>query len=72
VPGQQGVFGFGDAGRVYLDGETSDELHTSFGGGIWLSFLERGNVLVAGVGVPAKATGADKSGRFFLGFGFPY
>ena len=72
IPGQQGVFGFADAGRVYLDGESSDELHTTFGGGIWLSFLERGNVLVAGVGVPAKATGADKSGRFFLSFGFPY
>ena len=72
VPGQQGVFGFADAGRVYVDGETSDEMHSSFGGGIWLSFVERGNVLVAGVGVPANATGADKSGRFFLGFGFPY
>ena len=72
VPGQQGVFGFADAGRVYVDGETSDEMHSSFGGGIWLSFLERGNVLVAGVGVPRNATGADKSGRFFLGFGFPY
>ena len=73
VPGQQGIFGFADAGRVYVDGEDSNELHTSFGGGIWLSFVERGNVLVAGVGVPSKTTGGEKEkGRFFLMFGFPY
>ncbi len=72
VPGQQGVFGFGDAGRVWVDGEDSNELHTSFGGGVWLSFAGRGNVLAAGVGVPSKATGSDDTARFFLGFGFPY
>jgi hypothetical protein len=33
LPGQQGVFGFADAGRVYVKGEDSNEMHTAFGGG---------------------------------------
>jgi hypothetical protein len=35
-----GLFGLADAGRVFLEGETSDRWHTSFGGGLWASFLE--------------------------------
>lgn len=35
-----GVFGLADAGRVFLDGETSDEWHTSVGGGLWFSFRQ--------------------------------
>ncbi|MGH7561760.1 MAG: BamA/TamA family outer membrane protein [Gemmatimonadales bacterium] len=72
VPGEQGVFGFGDAGRVWVEGEDSNELQTSFGGGIFMNWAGRGNVLVAGIGVPSKKEGGDKGGRFFLGFGFPY
>ncbi len=43
VPGELGVFGAADAGRVYLDGDLSisDDWHTGFGGGIWVSFLRR-------------------------------
>lgn len=45
VPGQLGVFGLGDAGRVYLSGETSDRWHAAAGGGLWLSFLSPDNTL---------------------------
>ena len=45
VPGELGVFGLGDAGRVYLSGETSDRWHTGVGGGLWFSFLSRANTL---------------------------
>lgn len=45
VPGQLGVFGLGDAGRVYLSGETSDRWHAAAGGGVWLSFLSPANTL---------------------------
>ena len=33
LPGDYGVFGLADAGRVFLDGESSDVWHTGFGGG---------------------------------------
>jgi hypothetical protein len=69
VPGQQGVFGFYDAGRVWIDGEDSDEIHTAFGGGFWMSFLNRGTVAYVGVARPTK----DKEGnRVLAGFGFPF
>ncbi len=45
VPGELGLFGLGDAGRVYLSGETSDRWHAGVGGGLWFSFLSRANTL---------------------------
>jgi hypothetical protein len=41
VPGELGVFGLSDAGRVFLEGESSDRWHTSVGGGLWVSVLSR-------------------------------
>lgn len=72
VPGQQGVFGFYDAGRVYLDGETSDEIHTSFGGGIWMSFLSRSSVGFVAVARPGKDRDKAEGNRVIVGFGFPF
>jgi hemolysin activation/secretion protein len=43
VPGQLGVFALGDAGRVFLDGESSDEWHTAYGGGLWVSLIDPAN-----------------------------
>ena len=43
LPGDLGAFGLADAGRVYVSGESSDTWHTAFGGGLWVSFLGRGN-----------------------------
>jgi hemolysin activation/secretion protein len=77
IPGEQGIFGFGDAGRVYVQTNQvagggagqSDQFHTSVGGGIWMSFLSRDNVLFVGMGRPTK----DKEGtRVIAGFGFPF
>ena len=39
VPTHVGVFGLFDVGRVWLDGESSDTWHTSYGGGLWFSVL---------------------------------
>lgn len=36
-PGDIGIHGFIDNGRVWMDGENSDTWHTSYGGGIWIS-----------------------------------
>ena len=45
LPGELGVFGLGDAGRVYFSGQTSDRWHAAAGGGLWMSFLSRANTL---------------------------
>jgi surface antigen Omp85-like protein len=41
LPAQLGVFGLADAGRVFLEGESSDTWHSAFGGGLSLSYLQR-------------------------------
>src|SRR5437016_5191930 len=45
VPGRLGIFGLGDAGRVYVSGQTSDRWHAAAGGGLWLSFLSSANTV---------------------------
>ena len=39
LPGAWGINGFGDVGRVWLEGESSDTWHPGVGGGLWLSLL---------------------------------
>ncbi len=41
LPGEFGIFGLADAGRVFATDETSHQWHTAAGGGIWLAFLDR-------------------------------
>ncbi len=66
VPADVGIFGLADAGRVFLDGESSDTWHSAFGGGIWVGFLSRANTLSAAI-----AKGKERT-RLYLqaGFGF--
>jgi outer membrane protein assembly factor BamA len=45
LPGDLGVFGLADAGRVYRAGEQSDSWHPGVGGGLWASFLGRANTM---------------------------
>jgi hypothetical protein len=40
-----GVFGLGDFGRVFLEGESSSVWHTGVGGGVFLSLFDLNNVL---------------------------
>jgi len=40
-----GVFGLGDVGRVFLQGETSSVWHTGYGGGVFLSLLDVNKVV---------------------------
>jgi outer membrane protein assembly factor BamA len=50
VPGQLGLMGFYDIGRVFLDGETSDRWHHGAGGGIFFTTPGRHSLLSVQVG----------------------
>jgi hypothetical protein len=45
VPADVGVYALADAGRVYLEGESSDAWHTALGGGLWMALVNRSNVV---------------------------
>jgi hypothetical protein len=66
APGDFGVFGLGDVGRVYLDGEESDVWHAAAGGGIWASLLDRANTMSLALARSEERTGVYVT----VGFGF--
>jgi hypothetical protein len=57
LPADVGVFGLGDVGRVFLEGESSDKWHTAVGGGAWLAFLDRSSTVSAAVAASEEETG---------------
>lgn len=66
VPGKQGIFGFADQGRVYLEGENSNTWHRSYGAGVWLAFLTPGSLVTAGLGH------SEEGNRLFARVGFAF
>ena len=40
LPLNTGIFGFADAGRVYMDGKSPGGWHTGMGGGLWLGVIK--------------------------------
>jgi hypothetical protein len=62
VPTDVGVFGLADAGRVYFDGEASDQWHTGVGGGVWFSFYRPQNTFSLAV-----ATSEGRTRLYFQG-----
>jgi len=66
VPGEWGLFGFGDVGRVWLAGETSDTWHSSWGGGIWIGLLSRAN------SVAFTVAQSDERTAFYVRAGFSF
>ncbi len=66
VPGNFGIHGIADFGRVWATGESSSKLHRAFGGGAW--FNVEGPVSTLSVTI---ADGEERTGVYFLaGFGF--
>src|SRR5262245_48747060 len=66
VPTQIGVFGLGDIGRVFLEGESSDKWHTAWGGGFWFAVLSPTNA------ISVTATVSEERAKLYVqaGFGF--
>ncbi len=59
LPGDKGIFGLVDAGRVFyeLDPADADKVHTAYGGGLWLSFLSPANTVSVGIARSDERTG---------------
>jgi hypothetical protein len=66
LPGEWGVFGFSDVGRVWLAGEESHTWHPGWGGGIWIGLLTRSNAIAFTV---AKS---DERTAFYVRAGFSF
>jgi len=67
VPGRLWLFGLADVGRVYVDGEESDEWHPSFGGGVVLEVMGAPMKFWAGV-----AKNKNDSVRIYFASGFSF
>jgi len=66
LPGDWGLTGFGDVGRVWLEGETNDTWHAGVGGGIWISLLRDRLAFSAGI------AHSNQDDIFYLMGGFSY
>jgi hypothetical protein len=66
VPGEIGVYGLGDIGRIYRGGETSTLWHKSYGAGLWFSFYDRATTLNLTWGHSVDGN------KFFLAAGFHF
>ena len=56
LPGQIGLFGLGDIGRVFVDGEDSNRWHWAAGGGVWLSFVAQRMTMTVAVAASDERT----------------
>ena len=68
VPVKFGVRGFYDVGRVYMDGNNSDKLHSGYGGGIYLIPLEKSFSL----GLNIAFSEEEKSGLIIFELGISF
>ena len=65
LPGELGVFTLGDAGRIFFEGENSDQWHYAAGGGLWIDWVDTYAISVA------VAQGDEETLVYFsLGFQF--
>jgi hypothetical protein len=72
LPGNIGLFGLGDVGRVFLDGEDSDRWHNALGGGVWVSFLGPANTLSFAVARSEVGTSMSQRTSLYVQGGFAF
>src|SRR5690606_23732984 len=63
--GDLGFIALADAGRVLVEGEDSDRIHTGVGGGIWVGILDRSRTASL-----VFASGTEEA--VYLSFGMPF
>jgi len=61
IPGMLGVSLFGGAGKVFVEGETSKRWHSSYGGSVWITYLNR----MFNVGLTVAKS--DEGYKYFFG-----
>jgi hypothetical protein len=66
VPIYTGLTALGDAGKVFYNGDPSGKIRTSYGGGVWVSFVKPEYLLSLYVARSVEDTG------FYLSLGFHY
>ncbi|OGU34122.1 MAG: hypothetical protein A2068_04810 [Ignavibacteria bacterium GWB2_35_6b] len=66
LKGKLGFHLFGESGRVFAQGEDSNKWHPSYGGGLWLSYL---NSELVGA---AYIAGSPEGLQFYLNVGFGF
>jgi hypothetical protein len=66
VPGEYGIFGLADVGRIYLAGESSTKWHPAYGGGMFFSVMDLSTVFSIAI-----ASSEERIGVYFkAGFWF--
>ena len=65
LPGELGVLGLADVGRVFGAGEPSDRWHSAGGGGLWIRWVDAYTLSLA------VARGNELTG-LYLALGFPF
>jgi hypothetical protein len=70
LPLRYGVFGLGDVGRVFVDGESSTKWHTGVGGGIWLGLFANSGFVSFASSLKAAMVHSDEGTSFYLFSGF--
>jgi hypothetical protein len=66
VPGDFGLIAFSDVGRIFEDGDSSDQWHLGYGGGIWFAPLARANA------IRFTVAHSDEDTLFYMGLGFGF
>ncbi len=66
IPGEYGLFGLTDIGRVFVKGESSNKWHPAYGGGVFFSVLDLATVFSLAVAVSEERTAV----YFKAGFSF--
>jgi Omp85 superfamily domain len=64
VRGDFGLYALGDAGRVYVDGDSPGGWHSAAGGGVWFTALQKA--------VSVSYARGEEGGRIYLHFGMPF
>jgi hypothetical protein len=72
LPIRFGVLGLADVGRVWLEGESSDQWHKGYGAGAWPSFLTPRNTISITAAKDPDATGLDRGVRVYFQAGFAF